>query len=289
MENNQLQSANGSPVSGKPVTEGPASDKPNRSVVGVIDQSLVALIDRVLDVESAVRESTAQLKMMESQLVQVREIPKKTEAVEKQVAAAADRVEQCVKAFNRLWERVDTFEKSVISKLTERMDAMELGMKVVAAKPAEWGAAMDGLQLQLQKHAELFERPQVKKVHHRHYLNWYIWIVLGLLVACAGMTWLWQDAAKDATVKAGNDLLWRGAWQIPDSTIHDELSGLKDRYDTSSEQFERQVLQDEAHDEQLTQKLKEENIKRWEAEQAQQEAEQAQHEADELQKQRKKR
>jgi len=278
------------------VTERPDSEKLNRSVVEVGDQLLIVLNDHVLDAESAVRENTAQLRVMASSVELLREIPKKTEAVEKQVAATTERVEECVEAFNRLWDRVDGFERSAVARLVERMDAMEFAMKQVAGKPAEWGAAMDGLRRQMQSHAELFEKPQVKTVHHRHYLNWYIWIVIGLLAACAGLIWLWQDATKDAGVKAGNDLLWRGAWQISDSVIHGKLAHLKTQYDTSSEQFERQVLEDEAQDEELTQKLKEENLKRQQADEKsteaieeQREADAAGHEADELKKQKKKR
>jgi|GEM_PF-5101371 len=296
MENNQLQSANGSPVSGKPVTEGLGNEKLNRSAVGVADQLLIVLNDHVLDAESAVKENTAQLRVMASTVELVRAIPKKTEAVEKQVAAATERVKECVEAFNRLWERMDGFEKSAMSKLAERMYALEFTMRQVAEKPAEWGAAMDGLRRQMQSHAELFEKPQVKTVHHRHYLNGYIWIVYALCLVCAGLIWLWQDARQDASLKASNDILWRGAWQIPDSTIHDELSRLKTQCDDSSEQFRRQVLEDEAHDEELTQKLKEENIKRHEAYEKSREAiekkdeaDEAGHEADELKKQKKKR
>jgi hypothetical protein len=294
MESNQSQSANGSPAVGK-TTDGLGSDKTNRSVVGVIDQSLVTLIDRVLDVESAVRENTGQIKMVESQVAVVREIPKKTAAVEQQLAADTERLEQCVGALNKLRERVDTFERSAVGKMTERIDGLERAMRLVAEKPAEWEAAMKGLKEELWRHAELFEKPQVKTVHHKHYLNWYGWVVYAMLLACAGLGWLWKDARRDASLKASNDILWRGAWQIPDSLLHEKLARLKIRADDSSEEFRRQVLEDEAQDEELTQKLKEENIKREEAyeksreaAEKQDEADEAKHAADELKKQKRK-
>lgn len=168
------------------------------------------------------------------------------------------------------------------------MDGLEQAMGQLARQPAVCAAEMDDLRNELRQHAELFEKPQIKTVHHRHYLSWYIWIIIGFFVVSVGMGLLWQDSAKDATRHAGNDLLWRGAWQIQDSVMHKKLFQLKTQYDTSSEWFRRQVLEDEAQDEELTQKLKEENIKRWQANEAQQEAKQAQDEADELKKQRKK-
>lgn len=264
--------------------------------MGVIDESLIALIDHVLDTESAVRENTGQLKMVESQVAVVREIPGKMVAMEQQLAAETERLGQCVGALNKLWERMDGFERSALGKLSERIDGLERAMRLVAEKPAEWDAAMKGLREHLSRHAALFEKPQVKTVHHKHYLNWYGWIVCGMLLVCVGLAWLWQDSRRDASLKSANDILWRGAWQVPDSLLHEELTSLKARDDDSSEQFRRQVLEDEAADEELTQKLKEENIKRdeayeksREAVEKQDEADRAKHEADELKKQKKKR
>ncbi|HEV2479524.1 MAG TPA: hypothetical protein VGS79_07660 [Puia sp.] len=296
MENNQSQSANGSPVTGKPVTEGPGSEKLNRSAVGVADQLLITLNDHLLDAESAIKENTAQLRVMASSVELVRGIPKKTEAVEKQLTAVAERLEQCMGAVNKLWERIDGFERSTVAKLTGQVDGLDKSVRQLATKPAEWGAEMSDLRIELRRHTELFEKPQVKEVHHRHYLHWSDWISAVLLMVSVGLAWLWLDAREDAGLKASNDLLWRGAWQISDSVMHDKLTRLKTQYDTSSEEFRRRVLDAEAQDEELTQKLKEENIKQQEADEKsteatekQREANEAGHEADELRKQKKKR
>jgi|SRR6185437_13496108 len=288
MESIQSQSANGSPVPGKP-TEVLGSDKPSRSVVGVIDQSLVALIDHVLDAESAVRENTAQVKMVESQLAQVREIPKKTEAVEKQVAMAAERVEECVEAFNRLWERVDAFEKSAVSKLIERIDGLERAMRQVAEKPAVWGAEMSDLRMELRRHTELFERPQVKTVYHRHYLTWYGWIIVGFFVVSCGMFWLWNASSQDARLKSSNDLKWRGAWEVQDTAFHHVLILLERDYNSDPEQFRKTVAAYVAHDDSVKERSNEADLKQEEADRRKQEADQAKQELEELKKERRKR
>jgi len=262
----------------------------------VIDQSLILLNDHVLNAESAVRENTAQLRFMASSVESVREIPKKTEAVEQQLAAAEERLEQCVGVVNKLWERLDGFERSAVTKLTERMEGIERSVREVAGKPAEWAKEMDGLRQQMRRHAELFEKPQEKRVYHRHYLHYYGWITLALAAAVMGLAALWNNAREDARRSTGNDLLWRGAWQMPDSALHEKLMLLKNQCDTNSGEFRRHVLEDEARDEELTQKLIEQNIKQreayekaTEANEKQQEADAAKQAADELKKQKKRR
>lgn len=295
MESNQIQSPNGSPAAGKPVTEGQGTDKLNRNLTGVVDHFFNAINDHILNVESAVRENTAQLRVMASSIELVREIPEKMERVEKGLATVVGRQEMCMDSLGKLYERIVKFEQSTTHTLTVRLSALEWSVQQLAAKPAEWRDEMNGLREALRKHAELFEKPQEKRVYHRHYLHYYGWVILGVSVALGVFAILYRNAREDAQRSSGNDLLWRGAWQMPDSTIHEQLMRLKTQNDTNSEQFRRQVLEDEAQDEELTQKLKEETIRRKEAEEKsaeatekQQEANQAGREADELKKQKKK-
>jgi hypothetical protein len=289
MESSQSPSANGTPMTGKPMTEGSGTEKLNRSVVGVIDELLITLNDHVLNAESAVRENTAQLRVMASSVELAREIPKKMAVVEKQLTAMAGHLEMCLGSVAKLNERVDTFERSTVNKLSERMDGLDKSMQQVAVKPAVWGAEMSDLRVELRRHAELFERPQIKTVHHRHYLNWYIWIVIGMFGACAVLVTLWRGAQKDASLKTNNDMLWRGARQFLDSTLQQRLDSVERHYDANPEQFLQDVKAQEAHSVELTQRLQEANQKQQEADQVQQEASQAKREVDELKKQKKRR
>ncbi len=280
MESNQ--SANGLPSAGKPVTDTPETGKLNRSMIDVFDQGLIALNDHVLDAQSAVRENTAQLRVMASSVELLRRLPAKLSAVE-------ERLEMCCVWMDNLSERMDILDKVAMSKLNERMNELDRSMRQLVEKPTALDHSTKVLRDEMRKHAELFEKPQVKTVHHRHHLHYYAWIIVGLFCTCMGLIGLWGNARRDAERNATNDILWRGARQVLDPLLMGELDTVKNRHDANPEQFERDVVEQEEHTVELTAKLQEGDAKRHEAEEKQQEADAAQQEAEELKKQKRKR
>ena len=242
----------------------------NRSVIEVFDHLLNAVNDNVLNTQSSVRENTAQLRVMASSVELVRELPNKMEAVEKGLTEIDERVDTC-----SAWS----------SEVSGRMNVLELSMRQVVEKPLALESAMGALRDELRKHAELFEKPQEKTVNHRHHLHYYVWIIIGLFGACTGLGWLWMNARKEADRNATNDILWRGARQYLDSSLLGELDTLKNRQDSDPEQFRKDVLAQEEHSEELTEKLQEAARKRQEANEEQHAAEKARKDAEELKRQ----
>jgi len=266
MENDQTKTP--PPAEGKPVTDTTGAGKLNRSVVGVFDQLLNAVNDNVLNTQDAVRENTGQLRVMASTVELVRGLPDKMMAVEKGLTELGERVDTC-----SAW----------ISKLSERMNVLELSMRQVVEKPLALESAMGALRGELRRHAELFENPQEKTVHHRHYLHYYVLIIIGLLWVGTGLGWLWMNARGEAGRNATNDILWRGARQYVDSSLLGVLDTLKNRYESDPGQFRKDVLAQEEHSEELAEKLQEAAQKRQEADEKRTEADQKQGEANEEQ------
>jgi hypothetical protein len=294
MESNQ--SANGLPAAGKPVTGTPETGELNRKMMDVFDQALITLNDHVLDAQLAVRENTAQLRVMASSVELVRGLPAKLSEVLEGLLAVEERLETCCAWMNNVSERMDALDKMAMSKLNERMYGLEFSMRQLAEKPTALDNATEVLRAEMRKHAELFEKPQKKTVHHWHYLHYYGWIIFGLVFACAGLIVLWGNARRDAERNATNDILWRGARQVLDPLLMGELDTVKNRHDADPEQFRQDVIAEDEHNEELTEKLQEEAAKRHEADQKQaeanekqQEADAAKQEAEELKKQKRKR
>jgi hypothetical protein len=294
MESNQ--SANESPAAGKPMTDTAETGKLNRGIMDHFDQGLIVITDHVLDAQLAVRENTAQLRVMASTVELVRGLPAKMTAVEDSSAAVGKRLEACGAWILKLSERMDALDKVTLCKLSERMDGLDRSMRQVAEKPSELDNAAEGLRAEMRKHAELFEKPQQKTVHHRHHLHYYGWIIFGLLCLCMGLFGLWRDARRDAARNATSDILWRGARQVLDSSLVQELDTVRNRHDANPEQFQKDVILQDEHNEELAEKLQEEAEKRQEADEKrseanekQQEADAARQEAEEMKKQKRKR
>lgn len=287
METNQNQPANGLPGTGKPGVEGAGragvesagAGKLDLSALQVFDQLLKATIDHVLSAEDRVRENTGQLRVMASSVELVRGVPNKMDKLAQTVAEMEKRVGFFEDSMTKLCARIEAFEQTTVQKLGERLDGVEYAMRQLTLKRFELEKATEGLCVEMRKHAELFEKPQERRVYHRHYLHWYAWIIVGVSVVGIGFGLLWCNASDEAGRNAGNDILWRGAMQVPDSAFHAGLINLKYQCDTNAVQFRHGVEEDEANDAELERKLKEQNLKQQEADEKKTEADEKQREA----------
>lgn len=261
------------------MTDGAGTGKLNSSMIDVFDQALISLNDRMLDAQLAIRENTAQLRVMMSTVELVRGLPAKMTALEEKLVAVDKRLSMFGGSIDKLGGRMGILEEGMI-KLSERMQGLEFSMRQVAEKPTALDNATEVLRAEMRQHAELFEKPQEKTVRHRHYLHHYGWIIFGLLCACMGLFGLWERTRAAADRNATSDMLWRGARQFLDSSLQQELDTVKNRHDSNPEQFEQDVKAQEGHDEELAEKLQEEAEKRTEADEKRSEANEKQREAD---------
>jgi hypothetical protein len=288
MESNQ--SANGSPAAGKPMTDAAGTGKLNPSMIDVFDQALISLNDRMLDAQMVIRENTAQQRVMANSVELVRGLPAKMTALEEKSVAVDKRLLMFGGSIDKLGGRMGVLEEGMI-KLSERMQGLEWSMRQLAEKPTALDAATEVLRAEMRKHAELFEKPQEKTVRHWHYLHYYGWITIGLFCVCMGLAVLWVNARNNADRNATSDILWRGARQLLDSTLLQQLDTVKNRYDANPEEFRKDVIAQDEHNEELAEKLQEAAEKRQEADdksmeeyRKRQEADEAQKEAEELKK-----
>jgi hypothetical protein len=204
-----------------PPKEAAATEKPK--MVGVIDQLLNVLSDKVLNSETALRENTAQLQLMANSVELVRGIPAKIEAVE---------------------QRMITTNEAV-SKLRERIVCLEAAVRHGMDGSLRLEGAIQGLGAGLQQHAQLFEKPLHKSVQYRHVVGRAAWIIGVLSLLCAGSVGLCVLYHGNADRHADSDIQWRAAQLITDSATLFELQSQKQQYAKDPEQFRKEVVAEE--------------------------------------------
>jgi hypothetical protein len=200
---------------------GTVTDK--AKLAGVMDQVLVVLSDKVLNTETAVRENTAQMRVMASSVELVRGIPNKMETVEKRVMATGE----------------------VLDKVRERMDALEVSVRKSMDVANDMQGSMLALGGKLYQHAQLFEKPLEKSVLHRHEVGWPIFLVVGLILSCCALVMVCFEFHAEAGQNAASDIQWRAAQLITDSGMVHELQTLKQNYAANPDSVRTAVIAEE--------------------------------------------
>lgn len=233
-----------------PTADELAMENLDRDATEVIDHLLNTLSDKVIDTQGAVRENTAQLRIMASSVELVREIPEKMEELERQVTSSMQRAAALGKQMVSLDESVQ-----------KRIDALDAVVQQVIARPAMLERSIEDLQVGLRHHAALFEKPLTKSVHYRHHLDWPIAVIVVLGMICAWITAIWYNARQEADLYERSDVLWRGAKEVKDSVTFHELKSIELQYNSNPEQVRAKVDSEEASDAALTERLREINQK----------------------------
>ena len=231
-------------------TDDGAMEKLDRDVVEVIDHLLNTLNDKVIDTQGAVRENTAQIRIMASSVELVREIPEKMEALESQVASSVQRA-------GALGKQMVSLDQSV----QKRIDALDAVVQQGIARPVMLEKSIADLQVGLKRHAELFEKPLTKSVHYRYELHWSSWVILVLVMLCSWLTAVWYNTQQEANSYERSNVLWRGARQVKDSVTFHELNSLEQQYNSNPEKVRAEIDSEEASDAALTQRIKEISVK----------------------------
>ena len=251
------------------LTAGAAPESLDASVIGVVDQLLIGLTDKVLNVETAVRENTAQIKFLANSVELVRGIPGKMEAVEGQIGAWQRQI-------GGLQEKSQTLEKE-ISGLQGRIGAFEMAVKSSLAKVDALDSTIISLQWELQRHTNEVASFTGGKVKHTHRLDSYALIIVFLVVLCGGLGastyWMWQNADQ---YKA-SDIKWRGAKLFGYGSLRSYLDSVEQRYDREPDAFRNGVTNEEDRLNSLQQRSEE-------LEERQREVEQKKSEIEELKK-----
>jgi hypothetical protein len=227
-------SAKEAPASGK---EAPEVEKPK--LVGVIEQLLKALSDKVLSMEKAVKENTVQLHLMEECVKTVGSIPERIEAVEQRLKASGEET----------------------SRTGERAEVLELSVRKSMDSSKRLDGAILSLEDRLGQHAALFEKPLQKTVHYRHFIGKPVFVIVVLCLLCAGLVSLCVQYYEKADRYGASDIQWRSALQIQDSVTLNELQLLKQNYAANPDSIRRLVIEEEERRAALAERVIEMNHK----------------------------
>lgn len=219
------------------LTAGAAPASLDASVIGVVDQLLIGLTDKVLNVETAVRESTAQIKVMGNSVELLRALPGKMEEVELQTAAWQHEM-------RGLQEKVAAMQAGV-SGLPERVAALDGAVKSSLEWSTTLGTIMQSLMGEVRRYTNEVASFKGGKVHHRHGLESFAWIIIVLVMGCAVLGastyWMWSEADQ---YKA-SDIKWRGAKLFGYGAIRPYLDTIEQRYNRGPEDFGGEVQKEE--------------------------------------------
>lgn len=177
------------------------------------DELLRALIDKVVDIGTAIREIQEQIRKQPSPTAVVAGLDERIDALDKQLR---------------------TVEDGVAALTTQIGDP---GSRMMAN--------MGILRDRLEQYVNFFEKPMQKEIHHRHFLGWPVLVLFGMLVIM-GLEWFGLTASWNREEQyEKNDILWRAAMLSDDSLVTRVLNGDKREYQSGPEQFRKDVIAEE--------------------------------------------
>lgn len=188
-------------------------NQPDAMSASMGDELLRALIDKVVDNGTAIREV----------IEQMRKLPSPTAAA----AGLDERIAALEKQLGMIGEGVGT--------LTTQIG--DPGSRMVAY--------MGILQDRLEQYVNFFEKPMRKEVHHRHFLGWPVLVLFGMLVIM-GVEWFVLTGSWNKEEQyERNDILWRAAMLSDDSLVTRVLNKDQREYQSGPEQFRKDVVGEE--------------------------------------------
>lgn len=150
---------------------------------------------------------------------------------------------------------MEVLEKEVVSA-TEVLAAV----KEIVDRPGIPVEVVQGLQAGLLAHAAFFERPFKKDIHHRHFLTRPLAVIL-VMAAAVIVSWvLVGKAMMTAEEYRENDIKWRYAKLIKDSTLLRKLDSAEMKYQKNPDEFRDYVTGEEQRREKLTEMLLEKEV-----------------------------
>lgn len=179
------------------------------------EELLKALIGKVVDLGSSVKENVDQTRKIVEYLEPMKGLPERMAGQEKRAEELIQKEEQVIDEIKKVADKIDL--------------------------PAE---KIEVLQQKLDDHSRLFEKPLDKTVRYHHYVGKVVWVLAAMVVIATGaMTiavWQWKRAGEyaDDVVK------WRYVALSVDSTVASVVQRAEDRSLYDPGQFARDVEQE---------------------------------------------
>lgn len=185
-----------------------------------------ALIGKVVDLGTMVKENVDQTRRMAEMLTAVKGLNELMAAQEKRVGELIEKEQEAVDEIKLLAGKVDL--------------------------PVE---KIDSLQQRLDDHSRLFEKPLDKTVRYHHYVGRVVWVLAAMVVVTAGgvgmMVHQWQRAGE----YAGDSVKWRYVSMSVDAAVDSVVQRAVDQSLNDPEQFARAVEKEEQRRAELTKNM----------------------------------
>ncbi|HWB92049.1 MAG TPA: hypothetical protein VG605_09360 [Puia sp.] len=251
------------------LTAGAAPESLDMSVIGVVDQLLIGLTDKVLNVETATRDNIAQVRMMANSVELVRAIPGKMEAVEKQVSAWRGEIGG-LRDENRALQ-------GQVSGLRDKIAALERNVNDSTASAKVLTSSITLLHGELNHYSKEIAGFSGGKVYHKHQLDSFAIIVVMLVIIVGVLGASTYSMRRDVNQYKASDIKWRGAKLFAYGVMRSYLDTVEQRYNREPEDFGNGVTREEARLDSLEQSKQE-------LQERQREVDQKKDEIEELQK-----
>jgi hypothetical protein len=192
------------------------------------NELLKALISRVVDLGTDVKES--------GELI--RQLPDRKESLERG-EKQLDKLEEAVQHLH-----------ACINEMTKSFDQQLTWMGVRHFE-------VELLRQELERHAKLFEKPLEKTVHYRHFLGKPLYALGGMFVLLMVVLFFWIRAGWTADQYRGNDSKWRHLKLIRDSTLLNTTDRIERDWLADPAAFEKLVREEEERRDKEVQKWEE--------------------------------
>ena len=135
--------------------------------------------------------------------------------------------------------------KNVQDWMVKKLKELEAVLKERAGLETNLLKSHGELGAKIDEHAQLFEKPLQKSIHHTHFLGKPL-IVLGVFVLIiGGLSIFWGKAWYKAHAYQENDIKWRCIASTKDTLILHALQRIESDYAADADQFRKDVIAEE--------------------------------------------
>ncbi|MBN9382688.1 MAG: hypothetical protein J0H74_18130 [Chitinophagaceae bacterium] len=197
------------------------------------EELLKALIGKVVDLGTMVKENADQTRRIGEHLEVVKGLNELMTSQEKRVEELIQKEQEAVDEIKRLAGKVDL--------------------------PVE---KIEGLQQRLDDHSRLFEKPLDKTVRYHHYVGRVVWVLAVMIVVTAGAVGMMVHQWKRAGEYAGDVVKWRYVKLSVDTVVTQVVQRAEQSGLFNPGQFARDVEQEEHRRAELTKNMIQEQTAR---------------------------
>ncbi len=182
-----------------------------------------ALIQKTIDNGKATEENT-------KLLVEIGELIRK-------LPDPGNGIRELGERLGNLWGFADTVKKDT--------NGWKAVVEKLVARETIPPAVIEGLREDMRQHAQLFEKPLEKRIHHTHLLGRPLQVLGGMILVIATMVFFWIRTWQRADRNEEGDIKWRFMKLDTNAIVRRVFASAEFEYKTSPGQFRDEVKAEE--------------------------------------------